>query len=87
MPTRKIAPLEGYRMIDALVEAGVVPPGSTKVIIEISAPGMVEIHYSAVGEENLLGVLPGVFKPPTIGNATHDGEVRAYIDREGNEVP
>lgn len=74
MPTKKFEALEGYRLIDKLVEVGVVPPGSTKIIIDVSVGGLVEIHYSAVAEENLLGVLPSVFQPPRVGDATHDIE-------------
>jgi hypothetical protein len=68
MPTVQI--LEGHRFIEALVKGKVIPENSTKVIIEADAKGLVLIHYTSVGTENLLGVLSAAVEEARVGDAT-----------------
>lgn len=87
MPSRKFTAVEGHRLIDKLVEAEVIPLGTTKFIIEADARGVVLIHYSAVADERLLGVLPMAFTQARVGNATPDNPTaKVILDKTGKVV-
>jgi hypothetical protein len=48
----------GREFIKALVENGTVPDTTTKVIIEASADDVVYLHFTLLGDDSLLEVVP-----------------------------
>jgi hypothetical protein len=50
-------PLFGRDFLSALVDKGIVPPETTRVVIEATANDFVQVHYRVVGDERLLTVV------------------------------
>jgi hypothetical protein len=60
MGYRKIDPVRGFDLMNALHDKGIIPDACQKVIIEIDVDGIVKVHYRVVGERDLLEVVQSV---------------------------
>lgn len=54
----RIQPVLGNRLIQALIDAGIIPDLCCHVVIEAQVDGLVTIDYRGYGDERLVEVLP-----------------------------
>lgn len=59
--------LFGHEFIDALIEHGIVPKNTTQVIIHARANELTVIHYSVLGDADLLRVIPPIAAGAILG--------------------
>ena len=59
-----------------LVEAGIVPPNTNRIVIDIPANGVVGVYYSVFADERLIEILPGLIANMPIGQMLTQPEPR-----------
>lgn len=57
------AKIIGDKFVNACIDAGIIPIGATKVIIEAEYDNAVRIHYACLGDDRLLDVVPALATP------------------------
>jgi hypothetical protein len=65
----------GKPFIDELIAAGVVPARCTKVVIEAEVGSLTRMHYSVLGDDALVSVVPTAAASALV--VWNDGETEA----------
>lgn len=68
--------ISGRAITKALVDAGVVPPNCSRIILDITAYETVKVHYSCFGDTRILtaGIVEQIID--IVGKSSHTG---AYL--------